>query len=229
MEDGGDRLTRRSLLAASAGALAAAAVARTTVQEPAALAATTPPVVAGTDVSNQTTVTNWPQVKAAGMSFVGVMAYDGASVSNPSYASQVTGALSAGLFVMPYVVADPLKVATGGHQFSDKAWAVIDSIATAPYVRGARYLPIALDLESRRGLPVAIAHGTPDPVISVELAREARDRLEDAGLRVVYRESAMGHTIDPRMLPELQSWLASVTAADGSPPAVTARSARDRS
>ena len=33
--------------------------------------------------------------------------------SNPSYASQVTGALGQGLYVMPYVVADPLKVATG--------------------------------------------------------------------------------------------------------------------
>ena len=48
------------------------------------------------------------------MTFVGVMAFDGASVSNPSYDAQVAGALSAGLFVMPYVVADPLKVATGG-------------------------------------------------------------------------------------------------------------------
>jgi GH25 family lysozyme M1 (1,4-beta-N-acetylmuramidase) len=148
------RLRHRGGIAGTAliiiAGLAVAVAARTAVREPAALAATTPPMVAGTDVSNQTTVTSWPEVEAAGMSFVGVMAYDGASVSNPSYTSQVTGALSAGLFVMPYVVADPLKVkvATGGQQFT-KAWPVIDSIATAPYVTDAQYLPIALDMESQ--------------------------------------------------------------------------------
>ena len=103
----------------------------------------------GTDVSNLTTVTSWPDVQAAGMSFVGVMAYDGASVPNKSYASQVAGALSAGLFVMPYVVGDPLKVTTGGDQFSDKAWAAIDSVTASPYAAGAQYLPIALDMESQ--------------------------------------------------------------------------------
>ncbi len=92
---------------------------------------------------------NWPDVKAAGMSFVGVFAFDGATVSNRTvYNSQVTGALSAGLFVMPYVVADPLKVATGGKQFTD-AWPVINSIAAAPYATGGQYLPITLDMESQ--------------------------------------------------------------------------------
>lgn len=145
------RLSRRGGIAGTALIIAGLAVAvatRTAVQEPAALAAATPPTVQGTDVSNLTTVTSWPDVKAAGMSFVGVMAFDGASVSNPSYDSQVAGALSAGLFVMPYVVADPLKVATGGDQFSDKAWGVIHGAAT-PYAAGGHYLPIALDLEEQ--------------------------------------------------------------------------------
>jgi hypothetical protein len=83
------------------------------------------------------------------MSFVGVLAYDGASVANASYKSQVTGALSAELFVMPYVVGDPLKVATGADQFAAHAWPVIDGIAGASYAAGGRYLPIALDLESQ--------------------------------------------------------------------------------
>src|SRR5204863_3405025 len=34
------------------------------------------------------------------------------------------------------------------------------------------------DLESRAGLPVAVGHGTRDPIISVDFAREARARLE---------------------------------------------------
>ena len=37
--------------------------------------------------------------------------------------------------------------------------------------------------------PVAIGHGTYDPVISVDWGRQARDRLEQAGADVLYRES----------------------------------------
>ncbi len=64
------------------------------------------------------------------------------------------------------------------------------------------------DLAARRDLPVMIAHGSADPVISVDFARAARAELEAAGLRVTYRESPVGHTIDPRGIPELQGWLA---------------------
>ena len=64
-----------------------------------------------------------------------------------------------------------------------------------------------LDLADRQGLPVAIAHGSLDPVISVDFARDARRRLEAAGADVLYRESAMPHTIDPRVVPELQGWV----------------------
>jgi phospholipase/carboxylesterase len=61
--------------------------------------------------------------------------------------------------------------------------------------------------EDLQGLRVAIAHGTLDPVIPVDFARAARDRLEAAGADVLYRESPMGHTIDPRVLPDLQAWV----------------------
>ena len=54
------------------------------------------------------------------------------------------------------------------------------------------------------GLPVAIGHGTHDPVISVEFGRDARDRLTEAGADVTYRESPMPHTIDPAFLRELR-------------------------
>ena len=65
-----------------------------------------------------------------------------------------------------------------------------------------------LDLARRRGLPVAIGHGTLDPVIGVEFGRDARDRLTAAGLDVLYRETRMSHTIDDEYLPELRAWLA---------------------
>jgi phospholipase/carboxylesterase len=57
------------------------------------------------------------------------------------------------------------------------------------------------------GLPVAIGHGTYDPVIGVEFAHDARDRLVAAGADVTYRESPMAHTIDPEFLGDLRGWV----------------------
>ncbi len=54
-----------------------------------------------------------------------------------------------------------------------------------------------LDLASRAGMPVSISHGTYDPVIGVEFGREARDRLEAAGLDVSYREDPVAHQLAP--------------------------------
>jgi phospholipase/carboxylesterase len=44
-------------------------------------------------------------------------------------------------------------------------------------------------------------------VISVDFGRAARDRLATAGADVLYRESPMPHTIDPRVIPDLQAWV----------------------
>ena len=63
------------------------------------------------------------------------------------------------------------------------------------------------DLE-RPGLPIAITHGSLDPVIGVEHGRSARQRLEAAGNRLLYRESPVGHTIDPAVIGDLRAWLA---------------------
>ena len=63
------------------------------------------------------------------------------------------------------------------------------------------------DLESRRGLPAFIAHGALDPVIDVEFGRDARARLEQAGLAVDYHETPMQHTIDPRVVPDAVRWV----------------------
>ena len=68
------------------------------------------------------------------------------------------------------------------------------------------------DLESRAGLPVAIGHGTQDPVIPVEFAHDARDRLEAAGADVRYQESPMGHQIDPRFLATLPAVVSRATS-----------------
>jgi len=55
--------------------------------------------------------------------------------------------------------------------------------------------------------PVAIAHGTFDPVISVEFGRAAKQLLEEAGAEVLYREGPYPHAVDPRFLREFASWL----------------------
>ena len=64
-----------------------------------------------------------------------------------------------------------------------------------------------LDLEGDDLPPVAIGHGTHDPVIGVEFGRAARGRLEAAGVAVTYRESPMPHAVDPDYLGELAGWV----------------------
>ena len=51
--------------------------------------------------------------------------------------------------------------------------------------------------------PIAIGHGTYDPVIGVEWSRQAHELLSGS----IYRESPLPHTIDPRLLRELGPWL----------------------
>ena len=57
-------------------------------------------------------------------------------------------------------------------------------------------------LDDVAGYPVAIGHGTADPVIEVGWGRQAKERLESAGANVRYRESPMPHTIDPDWVAE---------------------------
>jgi phospholipase/carboxylesterase len=63
------------------------------------------------------------------------------------------------------------------------------------------------ELGDATGVPVAIGHGTYDPVIGVQFGRAARERLERAGADVTYRESPMAHSIDPAYLDELRGWV----------------------
>jgi phospholipase/carboxylesterase len=55
--------------------------------------------------------------------------------------------------------------------------------------------------------PIAIAHGTYDPIIPVEFGRRARERLEAAGAAVLYRETPIQHSIDPAVVAEVRTWL----------------------
>jgi phospholipase/carboxylesterase len=69
-----------------------------------------------------------------------------------------------------------------------------------------------LDLE-RSLPPIAIGHGTYDPVIGVEWGRAAKEQLEAAGADVLYREAPLPHTVDPGFLAELRPWLAAAISS----------------
>jgi phospholipase/carboxylesterase len=55
--------------------------------------------------------------------------------------------------------------------------------------------------------PIAIGHGTQDPVIEVRWGREARYVLAEAGADILYRETPMFHQIDPAFVAEVARWL----------------------
>jgi phospholipase/carboxylesterase len=55
-----------------------------------------------------------------------------------------------------------------------------------------------------------VSHGGRDPIIGIEFAERARDLLEAGGLDVTYRESDLGHQIDPAHLRDASRWLEEV-------------------
>ena len=70
----------------------------------------------------------------------------------------------------------------------------------------------ALD-EQLDGYPVAVGHGTFDPIIDVGYGREAKERLEAAGADVTWRESPVQHTIDPEYVEDLRDFVARAVGA----------------
>lgn len=73
------------------------------------------------------------------------------------------------------------------------------------------------ELDPATAPPVAIGHGTYDPVIGVEWGRGAKATLERAGARVTYREAPLPHAVDPRFLQELAAWIDEVLEPAGRP------------
>ncbi len=63
------------------------------------------------------------------------------------------------------------------------------------------------DFAGRERLGVFISHGSRDPVISVDFAREADTVLREAGLPVDYHEFAGAHHIDPAHAELARAWL----------------------
>jgi phospholipase/carboxylesterase len=65
-------------------------------------------------------------------------------------------------------------------------------------------------LADRIGTRAFVSHGRNDPVIGIEFAERARELLGEGGLDLTYRESDLGHQIDPTHLREAATWLGEV-------------------
>lgn len=70
------------------------------------------------------------------------------------------------------------------------------------------------DLRARlpegRTQPLFVTHGTADPLIPIEDAREAREFLQAEGYAPEYREYPMGHEITQAVLEDLGRWIRGV-------------------
>jgi phospholipase/carboxylesterase len=68
-------------------------------------------------------------------------------------------------------------------------------------------------LTDRQGTRAFIAHGRRDPIMDIEFARRARELLEQGGLEVEYRETELGHQIDPAHIADATAWLGETLSA----------------
>jgi phospholipase/carboxylesterase len=78
------------------------------------------------------------------------------------------------------------------------------------------FVPVVDDWEpafaDREATRAFVAHGRRDPTIEVGFAHRARELLEGGGLGVTYRESDIGHQIDPSHLRDATAWLGETLA-----------------
>ena len=90
----------------------------------------------------------------------------------------------------------------------------VDRPPVAGILAFSGFVPIVEDwapsIGDRRDTAVFIAHGRNDPIMEIGFARRARELLESGGLEVTYRESEVGHLIDPADLAAATDWLSRV-------------------
>jgi len=67
-----------------------------------------------------------------------------------------------------------------------------------------------------QALPTLIQHGTQDPMIEVDRARDSVERLRQLKLPLTFREYEMAHEIAPESLRELSAWLGKKLEMTGS-------------
>jgi phospholipase/carboxylesterase len=113
---------------------------------------------------------------------------------------------------------EPARTVFGGFSMGAVMSYAMALSADRPAVAGilafSGFVPIVEDwqpsLEDRRDTDVVVAHGRNDPIMEIGFARRARELLEAGGLEVTYRESDVGHQIDPADLADATEWLSRV-------------------
>jgi phospholipase/carboxylesterase len=113
---------------------------------------------------------------------------------------------------------EPARTVFGGFSMGAVMSYAMALSADRPAVAGilafSGFVPIVEDwqpsLEDRRDTDVFVAHGRNDPIMEIGFARRARELLEAGGLEVTYRESDVGHQIDPADLADATEWLSRV-------------------
>jgi GH25 family lysozyme M1 (1,4-beta-N-acetylmuramidase) len=128
-----------------------------------ALAATTP--ARGVDVSSlqhptATSTIDWASVASSGAQFAGIKVSEGNYYTNPYYAgdaakseqADAAQAVAAGLYVTPYVFANPYNSTPTGNgtaaQQADYAVGVINASTSPAYATDSHMLPVTVDLEN---------------------------------------------------------------------------------
>ena len=79
------------------------------------------------------------------------------------------------------------------------------------------YLPLADKTASERApasvqTPVFMAHGTADPVVSIDRAQQSRDLLTGMGYKVEWHEYRMQHSLCQEEIDDIGAWLKKVLA-----------------
>ena len=77
------------------------------------------------------------------------------------------------------------------------------------------YVPLADVLAAEaspanRDVPILMAHGTQDPVITLARAEQSRSLLQGLGYRVEWRTYAMAHAVCPQEIADIGRWLTKV-------------------
>jgi phospholipase/carboxylesterase len=116
------------------------------------------------------------------------------------------------------------RVVLGGFsQGTVMSWAMSlgpDRPRPAAIVAMSGFLPrvegYPLDPSRLAGVPVAVAHGTLDPVIPAHFGAEAAETLAAAGADVLRLESPVPHMVDPAWIEPLREVVRRATATDSS-------------
>jgi len=79
-------------------------------------------------------------------------------------------------------------------------------LALSTYLTLQESLPAEKSAANAR-IPIFMAHGTQDPVIPLALARASRDKLQEQGYQVEWREYPMPHSVLMEEIEQIGLWL----------------------